>query len=196
MRAPLRVTGDDDADRLLNENFLALMIGMLLDQQISIELAFKGPARLAQRLSEAHGLAVDSRDIASLDVEALGDLFSLKPALHRFPSSMAKRTHALCTYLVDHHDGRPEDVWEQAGDGRELASRLRSLPGFGPEKTKIFIALLAKRFGIEPSGWQQAAGAFSDDIARSVADVDDQSVLGEIRAYRAELKKMGKPKDG
>ncbi|NOX30808.1 MAG: Fe-S cluster assembly protein HesB [Actinobacteria bacterium] len=176
----LRVTGDDKIDGLVRSSPLALLIAMLLDQQISIELAFTGPSRLSDRLSGP----LTAANIAETQVDDLVALFAEKPALHRFPASMAKRTHKLCEFVVEHYDGEVSAIWADVDSGSDLLGRLKTLPGFGSEKSKIFVALLAKRFDIKPSGWEAAAGGFSDDVPRSVADVDDPSVLAEIRAYR------------
>jgi uncharacterized HhH-GPD family protein len=190
---PLRVTGDSAVDQLLQSNPLALMIGMLLDQQIPIEWAFASPHRLEQRL----GRPLSAGLIAGLATEELEAAFAEKPALHRFPASMAGRTQKLCVALVEHHNGDPASIWVDVASGAALVKRLKALPGFGPEKSKIFVALLAKRFGVSPDGWEAAAGMFADDdVARSVADVDGPAVLDEIRAYRALLKAEGKGKQG
>jgi len=183
----LRVTGDDKIDGLLRSNPLALLIAMLLDQQISIELAFTGPSRLSDRLCGP----LTAANIAETQVDDLVALFVGKPALHRFPASMAKRTHKLCEFLVEHYDGEVSVIWTGADSGSDLLGRLKALPGFGPEKSKIFLALLAKQFDIKPTGWEAAAGGFSDDTPRSVADVDDPSVLAEIRAYRRRKSEQG-----
>ena len=187
------VTGDPEADRLLVENPLALLIGMLLDQQVSMEWAFRGPYALSVRLG-----GLDAAAIAAMDPEDLEAVFREKPALHRYPASMAKRTHALCQVLVDEYDGNAENVWECAAAGEEtgdeLLARLRALPGFGEEKSKIFLALLAKRFGVAPPGWETAARPFSDTTMRSVADIDSSAALAEVHRWKKAQKAKGKGK--
>jgi uncharacterized HhH-GPD family protein len=187
--AELPVTGDPDADRLLVENPLALLIGMLLDQQVPMEWAFRGPATLRDRLG-----TLDARAIAEMPPDELEAVFRAKPALHRYPGSMAKRTHALCQHLVDEYDGDAAAVWRDAPDGAELLRRLRDLPGFGAEKSKIFLALLAKRFGVRPPGWEQAAAPFSDSTPRSVADIDSPETLAQVRDWKRVQKARGKGK--
>ena len=187
------VTGDPEADRLLVENPLALLIGMLLDQQVSMEWAFRGPHTLSERLG-----GLDAAAIAAMDPDDLEAAFREKPALHRYPASMAKRTHALCQVLVDEYDCDATNVWKRAtaGDetGDELLARLRALPGFGEEKSKIFLALLAKRFGVTPPGWEAAARPFSDATMRSVADIDSSEALAEVRRWKKAQKTKGKGK--
>jgi uncharacterized HhH-GPD family protein len=190
MTATLPVTGDPEADKLLVEEPLALMIGMLLDQQVPMEWAFAGPRTLRERL----GGQLDAADIAAKDPAELEALFKGPPAVHRFPGSMAKRTQALCQYLVDNYDGDAAAVWTGATDGRELVKRVRDLPGFGADKSKIFSALLAKRFGVRPPGWEQATAPFSDDQPRSVADIDSAEALQQVRAWKKEMKAQGKSK--
>jgi uncharacterized HhH-GPD family protein len=186
----LPVTGDAEADKLLADDPLALMIGMLLDQQVPMEWAFSGPLRLKERL----GGRLDAADIASRDPGELEQLFKGPPALHRYPGSMAKRTQALCQYLVDHHGGDAADVWTGVDDGRELVRRVKALPGYGGEKAKIFTALLAKRFGVRPAGWEEAAAPFSDDEPRSVADIDSAETLQRVRSWKQAMKAAGKAK--
>jgi uncharacterized HhH-GPD family protein len=190
MTATLPVTGDPEADKLLVEEPLALMIGMLLDQQVPMEWAFAGPRTLRERL----GGQLDAADIAAKDPAELEVLFKGPPAVHRFPGSMAKRTQALCQYLVDNYDGDAAAVWAGAADGRDLVKRVRDLPGFGADKSKIFSALLAKRFGVRPPGWEQATAPFSDDQPRSVADIDSAEALQQVRAWKKEMKAQGKSK--
>ncbi len=190
MTAPaIRVTGDDDADRLLSEDPLALLIGMLLDQQVPMEWAFRGPLRLRQRLG-----VLDAAGIAARSPGELEAVFRQPPALHRFPSAMAKRTHALCRHLVEHYDGQAGRVWSEVGDGRALLRRLRALPGYGDEKARILLAVLAKRFGVRPAGWREAAAPFSDDVTRSVADVDSPEALQRVRAFKRAQRARGKGK--
>jgi len=191
-RGTLAITGDAHADRLLNTDPLALLVGMLLDQQVPMEWAFRGPATLAERLDDVGGL--DAAAIAAMDPEAFSEACRTKPAVHRFPGSMATRIQALCAHIVDHHAGDPADVWTGAADGSDLARRLRALPGYGPEKTMIFVALLAKRLGVRPDGWEAAAGPFADDTPRSVADIDGPEALATVRAWKKEQKAAGKSK--
>jgi uncharacterized HhH-GPD family protein len=186
----LPVTGDADADALLATDPLALLIGMLLDQQVPMEWAFRGPLSLKARL----GTNLDAGAIAAMPVNDLVAVFSAKPALHRFPGSMAKRTHALCTHIVEHYDGDAANIWAGAGSGDELLARLSDLPGFGTEKAKIFLALLAKRFGVQPTGWEQAAAPFSDSTPRSVADIDSPETLARVREWKRAQKAQGKTK--
>jgi uncharacterized HhH-GPD family protein len=191
MEPTLPVTGDPEADALLVTDPLALLIGMLLDQQVPMEWAFGSPLKLKERL----GGALDAGTIAALPLEELEAVFKGPPALHRFPGSMAKRTQQLCQALVDGYGGRAEAVWDDVADGAELYARLRALPGFGGEKAKIFMAVLAKRFGIRPDGWEEPARPFSDATHRSVADVDSPESLLEVRAFKKLMKAKGKGKD-
>ena len=192
MQGDLYITGDPEADGLLNSDPLALLIGMLLDQQVPMEWAFGAPPKLKERL----GGELDAARIAAMPLEELEVAFKGPPALHRFPGSMAKRTQQACQHLVEHHGGRAEDVWEGAADAKDLAKRLNALPGYGKEKSKIFMALLAKRFGIRPDGWEEVAAPFSDEQRRSIADVDSPATLLEVRAFKKAKKAEGKGKDG
>jgi uncharacterized HhH-GPD family protein len=192
MQGDLYITGDPEADALLNTDPLAILIGMLLDQQVPMEWAFASPLKLKDRL----GGALDANAIAAMPLEELESMFKGPPALHRFPGSMAKRTQQLCQQLVDTYDGRAEAVWSGVATGAELHERLHGLPGYGGEKAKIFMALLAKRFGIRPEGWEEAARPFSDATHRSVADVDSAESLVEVRAFKKLMKAKGKGKDG
>ena len=185
----LAITGDADADLLLNTDPLALLVGMLLDQQVPMEWAFKGPATLLERLGR-----LDATAIAEMDPEAFLDACQTKPAIHRFPKSMAGRIQDLCRHVVDHHDGDAAAVWSGAADGADLAGRLRALPGYGAEKTSIFVAILAKRMGHRPDGWEAAAGPFADDVPRSVADIDGPEALATVRAWKKAQKAAGKTK--
>ncbi|MCJ7436667.1 MAG: Fe-S cluster assembly protein HesB [Acidimicrobiia bacterium] len=190
------VTGDPAADRLLVQSPLALLVGMLLDQQVPMQWAFKGPHTLSERLG-----GLDAAAIAAMDPEELEAVFREKPALHRYPASMAKRTHALCQVLVDEYDGNAASVWKVAPAGEprdetgdDLLARLRALPGFGEEKSKIFLALLAKRFAVTPPGWEAAAKPFSDATKRSVADIDSSEALAEVLTWKKAQKAKGKGK--
>jgi uncharacterized HhH-GPD family protein len=187
--SPIPVTGDPDADRLLAENPLALLIGMLLDQQVPMEWAFKGPATLRDRLG-----SLDPQTIADLGPDQLDAVFRAKPALHRYPGSMAKRTYALAQVIVDEYGGDAAAVWRGAASGADLFQRVRALPGFGDEKTKIFVALLAKRLGVRPDGWEAATAPFSDTNPRSVADIDSAETLARVRDWKRTQKARGKGK--
>jgi uncharacterized HhH-GPD family protein len=186
----LPVTGDPEADKLLANDPLALMIGMLLDQQVPMEWAFSGPLRLRDKL----GGRLDAAEIAAVDPATLEALFKGPPALHRYPGSMAKRTQALCQYLVDNYGGDAAAVWTGVDDGGELLRRVRALPGFGADKSKIFTAMLAKRFDVRPNGWEEATAPFSDDQPRSVADIDTPETLQRVRSWKKAMKAQGKSK--
>jgi uncharacterized HhH-GPD family protein len=188
MRLPL--TGDDAADRLLEDDPLALLIGMLLDQQVTMEKAFHSPYDLKERL----GGRLDATEIATMDPDKLRAVFAERPALHRFPGSMAGRTQELATALVEQYDGRAERVWETAKSGKELFANLKALPGFGDQKAKIFIALLGKRMSVQPAGWQDAAGFYAEHGCYSVADVDGPDSLAKVREYKRAAKAEAKEK--
>ena len=190
--ASIPVTGHPDADRLLVEDPLALLIGMLLDQQVPMEWAFRGPYTFRERLGR--GDRLDAAAIAALGPEKVEELFRAKPALHRFPGSMGKRTHALCQHLVDEYGGDAESVWRDAATGEELLARLKALPGYGEEKAKIFLAILGKRLGAAPPGWEEAAAPFSDSTPRSVADIDSPGSLRRVREWKTEQKRKKKGK--
>jgi uncharacterized HhH-GPD family protein len=187
----LPVTGDAEADELLIQDPLARLIGMLLDQQVPMEWAFSSPFKLQERL----GGTLDAAVIAAMPLEELEKIFKGPPALHRYPGSMAKRTQQLCQHLVEHYGGQAAAVWEGIDTGPELFARLRGLPGYGGEKAKIFLALLAKRFGIAPDGWEEPAAPFSDDTPRSIADVDGPEALVRVREFKRMMKAKGKGKD-
>jgi uncharacterized HhH-GPD family protein len=186
----LAVTGNADADRLLNHDPLALMIGMLLDQQIAIELAFLGPARLAERLDGA----LDAAVIASMAPDEFVEICRTKPALHRFPASMAGRIQDMCRHVVDSYDGDAAAIWRRVRRAETVRDRLLDVPGFGPEKVQIFMAVLAKRFGRRPLGWEDVAGVFADGELRSVADLESPETLAALREKRRALKAAGKSK--
>jgi uncharacterized HhH-GPD family protein len=191
MDAPtLPVTGDPEADRLLVEDPLALLLGMLLDQQVPMEWAFSSPLKLRERL----GGRLDAAAIARMPLEDLEAVFKGPPALHRYPGSMAKRTHQLCEHLVEEHGGDAAAVWTDVPTGAALFARLRALPGYGGEKAKIFLALLAKRFGVRPDGWEELANPFSDSTPRSVADVDSPEALQRVREFKKLKKAQGQGK--
>jgi uncharacterized HhH-GPD family protein len=176
----LTLTGDPAADRLLSDNPFALLVGMLLDQQIAMEVAFVGPARLAERL----GGPLEPAAVAARSPEDLEALFRDKPALHRYPGSMAKRVHDLAVHLVEQHGGDASRVWTDAATGAELKRRLVALPGFGEQKARIFVALLGKQCGVQPDGWEAAAGDYSQPGHRSIADVTDPDSLEQVRAWK------------
>lgn len=180
---------DGEANRLLERSPLALLTGMLLDQQVPMEKAFSSPYVLAQRL----GHDPDARELAGYDPQALVAVFARPPALHRFPKAMAGRVQELCRILVDRYDGDAGRVWADLTDGRELLRRIADLPGFGTQKAQIFVALLGKRYGVRPDGWREAAGGYGDpDTHRSVADVTDAESLRQVRAYKQQVKAAAK----
>ena len=179
MAGTLYITGNSASDKLLNSNGTALMIGMLLDQQVPMEWAFNGAHVLKQRLGH-----LDPARIASMDADAFLAVCTEKPAIHRFPKAMATRIQGLCAMLADEYKNKAENVWRGVDDAHELFARLRRFPGFGEEKAQIFIALLAKRFEVRPTGWEQAAGVFSDANPRTVADITSPETLLEVRAWK------------
>lgn len=181
----LCLTQDTRADELLSRDPLALLLGMLLDQQIPMERAFAGPETLVERLGE-----LDARDIAAMDPEQFTAACAGPPAIHRFPGSMAKRIQTLCGHLAEHCEGDVARLWTDGDpDGREVLRRLKALPGFGDQKARIFLALLGKQWGVRPEGWREAAGAYGDESARrSIADVVDQNTLEEVRAFKKQEK--------
>jgi uncharacterized HhH-GPD family protein len=179
----------DEANALLSRSPLALLIGMLLDQQVTIEKAFSSPAVLVERL----GHEPDARELAGYEPEALAAVFSARPALHRYPRAMAARVQDLARLITDRYDGDPAAVWTGASSGPELLKRVAELPGFGAQKAQIFVALLGKQLGVRPPGWREAAGAFGEEASyRSVADIVDEASLGRVRTYKQELKAAAK----
>ena len=190
MTPTIPITGDPDADRLLVTEPLALLLGMLLDQQVPMEWAFKGPATLKERL----GGTLDATVIASMDRDEFVSICAAKPAIHRFPGSMGKRIWDVCVMLVDEYDGDAEAIWRGVDDGRLVSARLRELPGYGEEKTKIFMAILGKRMGVTPAGWEKVAAPFSDAQPRSVADVADEASLLRVREWKKAMKAAKKSK--
>src|SRR3954466_1824088 len=189
----LALAGNPGADKLLTEDPLALLIGMVLDQQIPLEWAFHGPYELQQRL----GGPLDATVIAEMDPDVLIKAFAERPALHRYPSSMARRVQELCRHIVEEYGGDPAGVWRTAKTGDVLFRNVKGLPGFGEQKARIFVALLGKQLKVKPPGWEQAAGDFGQPgTYMSVANIVDPESLGKVRAYKQEKKaaaKAGKP---
>jgi uncharacterized HhH-GPD family protein len=185
----LHLSQDAAADELLTEDPLALLIGMVLDQQVPLEWAFGAPLLLKQRL----GGKLDVAEIADMDPDAVVKAFVERPALHRFPAANAKRVHELCRIIVDDYDGKPADIWQTAPTGDELFRRIQALPGFGEQKARIFVGLLGKQLGVQPSGWQEAAGKFGrPGTFLSVADITDGGSLARVRAYKQQMKAAAK----
>jgi uncharacterized HhH-GPD family protein len=185
------ITGDPDVDGLLGSDGTALLIGMLLDQQVPMEWAFAGPARLRDRLGH-----LDAATIAGMQVDDVVETCARPPAVHRFPAAMGKRIHALCVVVAEQYGGDGARVWAGARTGDELVGRLRALPGFGEEKSQIFVALLGKRLGVRPPGWRAAAGVFGDRQPRTIADIDGPESLAEVRAWKQAQRAAGKDKQG
>lgn len=185
----LHITGDPDADALLSTDPLALLIGMLLDQQVPMETAFAGPAKLKDRLGR-----LDPAEIAGYDADKLAQVFKVSPSIHRFPGSMAGRVQSLCQAIEDNWGGKAEAIWTRDDpDGAEILARLKALPGFGEQKAKIFLALLGKQYGVDAAGWQDAAGDYGTPGSfRSVADIVDPGSLTKVREFKRAAKAAAK----
>jgi len=180
----LQIAQEEHADRVLSESAFALLAGMMLDQQFPMERAFAGPAKVLERFG-----SLDPAAIAAADPEEFAALCATPPAVHRFPGSMAARLQALAAHVVEEYDGDTARLWTEAGSGKELMSRLGALPGFGKQKSQIFVALLGKQLGVRPEGWEAAAGAYAEPGSfRSVADVVDAGSLERVRAFKKEQK--------
>jgi uncharacterized HhH-GPD family protein len=185
----LHLAQNPEADALLTTDPLALLIGMVLDQQIPLERAFSAPAELQDRL----GGRLDAEAIAAMDPSELASYFTAKPALHRFPGSMAGRVQELCRIVVDEYAGDPGKVWRDAKTGKDLLARLRRLPGFGDQKARIFMALLGKQLDVRPTGWRQASAPFGQaGTYRSVADIVDSASLARVRKFKQSMKAAAK----
>lgn len=187
----LMLSQDPSADALLDRDPLALLLAMLLDQQVPIERAFAAPYQLTQRL----GHDLDARELAEYDPEALAGIFARPPALHRYPTSMAGRVQQVCRAVVERYDGDVTQLWRGVGDARELLDRLVALPGYGKRKAQIFMALLGKQRGVRPCGWREEAGCYGDaGVYRSVADVTGVESLAKVRQHKQQLKAAAQAK--
>jgi uncharacterized HhH-GPD family protein len=185
----LHLSQNPAADKLLSVSPLALLIGMVLDQQVPLEWAFAAPLMLQERLDGP----LTAEHIAAMDVDSLAALFSQRPALHRYPGSMAQRVHELCRTVAGDFGGRAEKIWSGVATGEELMARIRALPGFGEQKAKIFVALLGKQLGVRPAGWEDVSRPYSEPGSfRSVADIVDEAALAKVRAFKADLKAAAK----
>lgn len=185
----LHLTGDARADDLLSRDPLALLLGMLLDQQFAMERAFAGPYELTRRLG--HGLSAE--ELADYDPDGLAEIFARPPVIHRYPRSMAGRVQACCRHLVDRYGGEAAGLWRGVDDGPELVRRVQGLPGFGKQKAQIFIALLGKQYGVTPTGWREAAGPYGEDGSRrSIADVTGPDSLEQVRTSKRAAKAAAK----
>ncbi len=174
----LQLSQEAESDRFLTENPLALVIGMVLDQQIRIEHAFAGPLELERRL----GKKLTAKTIAGIDRQELRDLFAQRQSLHRFPGAMADRVRQLCQQVLDEWDGDVSRIWTTATTGDELVERVERLPGFGKQKARIFTALLGKQLGCRPRGWREASAPFgAEGTLLSVADITDKETLSKVR---------------
>ncbi len=190
MAPTLTLSLDAKADALLSKDPLALLIGMVLDQQVPLEKAFRGPYDLKERLGVAK---LDARELAAWDTDQLVTAFVTPPALHRYPAAMARRVQELCRVVVDDYGGKPDRIWKKAVDGPDLLARVRALPGFGEQKARIFVALLGKQLGVDVPGWREAAGPYGEEGSRrSVADITGPESLAEVRAYKQQMKAAAK----
>lgn len=189
MNGSLNLTYTDEANELLSTDAFALLIGMVLDQQIPLEKAFAGPLELRTRLERP----LDVHDIAGMDPEELTAAFCQQPALHRFPAANATRVQKLAQIICDEYDGDAESVWTTAKDGAELVKRIKKLPGFGDQKAKIFVALLGKQLAIRPTGWREACAPFGDaKTTMSIADITDDKSLAKVREWKKAKKAAAK----
>jgi uncharacterized HhH-GPD family protein len=183
------LSGEPAADKLLNDSPIALMIGMVLDQQVPFERAFSAPYELQERL----GGKLTAKRVATTDPAVLLEAFTRYRALHRFPGAMAERVQRLCQLVVDEWGGKPERIWETATSGAELQQRLKSLPGFGEQKAKIFAALLGKQLACRPKGWRAASAPYGEaGTTISVADISSAATLAKVRAHKRDAKKAAR----
>ncbi|WP_280296573.1 HhH-GPD-type base excision DNA repair protein [Nocardia abscessus] len=191
MTRTLRLAQDAEADKLLTEDHFATLLGMLLDQQYPMEHAFRGPKKIADRMG-----GFDIQRIAEADPQEFEELAATPPAIHRYGRSMARRAQELARYVIEHYDGKAENIWTAGDpDGNEVLRRLKELPGYGEQKAKIFLALLGKQRGVRPEGWRAAAGAYGDEGSRrSVADVTDAESLAQVREFKKQAKAAAKAK--
>lgn len=188
MATQICIAQDEVADEVLSNDAFALLTGMLLDQQFPMERAFAGPAKVLERFG-----TLDPAALAAAEPEAFADLCATPPAVHRYGRSMAGRIQALATIVRDDYNGDASRIWTGASDGAELFARIKNLPGFGEQKAKIFVALLAKQLGVRPDGWEKAAGAYSEEGSfRSVADVVDAESLQKVRDFKKSAKAAAK----
>ena len=187
----IQIAQEPAADELLSTNPFALLVGMMLDQQFPMEHAFAGPQKVVSRFGP-----FDPAAIAAADPEEFAALCSTTPAIHRFPGSMAARLQDLARFVVEEYDGDASRIWTEASDGKDLAKRLKALPGFGAQKVKIFVALVAKQLDVRPEGWEKAAGDYALDGYRSVADVVDGVTLQKVRDYKKAAKAAAKTSAG
>jgi uncharacterized HhH-GPD family protein len=187
----IHITGDETADQILTDSSFALLVGMMLDQQYPMEHAFRGPAKVTERFG-----SFDPHAIAAAEPEAFAALCSTTPAIHRFPGAMSARLQELARIVVEQYDGRAERIWAEAADGKDLGKRVQALPGFGAQKAKIFVALLAKQLDVRPTGWEEVAGDYALDGFRSVADVVDPASLQKVRDFKKEKKAAAKASVG
>lgn len=181
------ITGRPEIDRLLEKDPLALVIGMLLDQQVPMEWAFRGPFTLKERLG-----SLDAAEIAAMPVESLEATFKEKPALHRYPASMARRTHELCRHVVEHYGGDAKKIWKGTKDPAVAYQRICALPGFGIDKAQIFLAMVGKRLNAAPPGWERFAGRFAGEGYVSVADIDGPEAITFVRDHKKAMKAASK----
>jgi uncharacterized HhH-GPD family protein len=180
-------TGDQEADRLLSTDGFALLVGMLLDQQVPMEWAFRGPLEIRRRLG-----TLDPTVIAAANPDDVVAAFVEKPALHRYPASMAKRVHELARFVTERYGGKADRIWKGVDDPRELFARLEELPGYGAQKARIFLAILGKRLHVAPEGWEELAGPYGQPGHRSIADVDGAGAIDKVRAYKQQMKQQAK----
>jgi len=181
----LHLTGDAEADAVLSRDPLALLIGMVLDQQVTMQKAFSSPAELARRL----GGSLNAASIAGMEPEELAAVFKERPALHRFPGSMAGRVQQVSRAVAEDYGGKADAIWKGTRSGEELVGRLKSLPGFGEQKSKIFAALLGKQLGVRPEGWREATAPYGGAGTHlSVADITDAASLEKVRATKKAMK--------
>jgi uncharacterized HhH-GPD family protein len=191
-RMTLTLPIDAEANELLRRSPLALLIGMILDQQFPMERAFGSPFELARRL----GHEPTAQELADFEPDALIEIFARPPVLHRFPKAMAARVQEACRIVVERYDGQVERIWTEAADGKDAYKRVAELPGFGKQKAQIFVALLGKQFGVRPEGWREAAGDYGvEGSFKSVADIDDPASVEKVRDFKRQMKAAAKAKD-
>ncbi len=183
----LHITGEPESDAVLDQYPFAILAGMMLDQQYPMEHAFRGPAKLLDRLG-----TLEPSEIVATDPEELAALCARTPAVHRFPGSMAARLQELARVVEEEYGGDAAALWTGVATGRELLRRVQALPGFGPQKARIFVALLAKQLDVRPDGWEDAVGDYAREGYRSVADVTDPASLQKVREHKKEQKAAAK----